>query len=191
MSHQGWEVYVITRQRTGDIVWRFVAQFVDRVAAEDRGDEQMMMDRLDVDYDDMSVFVPAKRGDVAAWLEASADWEPAISLTHMVGRGLSQPWRSFMIYTLPTTRPELLSLTLGFTSDGGVILGVETATRDEAALWLRRLADDFEADLGLVTSGAAPSSFADAEKLIARGNAHLHWRRPSTSPPTASPTRLS
>lgn len=183
----GWEAWVITPYRNADTISRFVGGFVDRAAAEDRGDEQLMMTPLaERDAADFVMTSSTTTDEIARWLRDGSDWEPARTLTQSLARGLSRPWREFSLFGLPSSRPDLMSAAIEFTSDGELVLGVEARTLEEAAAWLQRLAEEFAADLGLV-SGSVPGNRERAEELIATGKAHHHWRRlPATGGETIS-----
>jgi hypothetical protein len=189
VADPGWDVYVITSHRSIETLARFIAGFVDRAAAEDRGDEELMLLPLNRSTTDFVMTASTAPGDVARWFKESLDWEPALTLTHSIQRGLSRPWRAFSLFNLPCSRPDLMAASIGFTPDGELVLGVEATTREDAVAWLTRLAEEFNADLGLV-SGQPPLSRDDAEELIANDIAHHHWRRtpgtgaePSSRPP--------
>ena len=173
----GWEVWVITPHRSPYTLSRFLGGFVDRAAAEDRGDEQLMLrplvERAPADYPKPA---SSRTEEIARWLEEGSDWEPAVTLTHSIERGLSRPWRAFSLFGLPSSRPDLMSASIEFTPDGELVLGVEARTREHAGVWLERLAEEFDADLGLL-SISPPGSRAGAEELIATGQAQQHWRR--------------
>jgi hypothetical protein len=178
----GWEVWVITPHRNADTISRFLSAFVDRAAAEDRGDEQLMLRPLDRTPVGFVMTSSTTTDDVAQWFRDSADWEPALTLTHSIERGLSRPWRAFSLFHLPTCRPDLVSASIEFTPDGELVLAVEARTRKEAVAWLTRLAAEFDADLGLLAIGPLGSR-SGAEELIANGHAQHHWRRHTGSGP--------
>lgn len=187
----GWDVWVITPHRNADTISRFLAGFVDRAAAEDRGDEQLMLSPLvegaSVDF---ATSPSTTTEQIAGWVN-EFDWEPALTLTHSIERGLSRPWRAFSLFGLPSIRPDLMSVAIQFTPDGELVLGVETRSKEEATAWLGRLAEEFDADLGLV-SLYVPGSRERAEELIATGKPHHHWRRkPATATEIASRPRIS
>jgi hypothetical protein len=191
MADPGWDAYVITPHRSIETLARFVAGFVDRAAAEDRGDEELMLLPLNRSTTDFVMTAPGAPGDLARWFKESFDWEPALTLTHSIQRGLSRPWRAFSLFNLPSSRPDLMAASIGFTPDGELVLGVEARTREDAVAWLTRLAEEFDADLGLV-SGQPPLSRDEAEELIANDIAHHHWRRtPDTGAEASSPPPIS
>jgi hypothetical protein len=173
----GWEVWVITPHRDSDTLERFIGNFVDRPAAEDRGDEQLMLRPLVEREPVVFQMTPSTTTeDVVGWLEQLSEWEPAITLTHSIQRGLSRPWRAFSLFNLPSSRADLMGASIDFTPDGELVLGVEARSKEEAIAWLARLAAEFDADLGLVTDNTVGSR-GGAEALIATGQAHYHWRR--------------
>ena len=51
------------------------------------------------------------------------EWEAAVSLRHVVQRGLDYPRRAFTVY-LRSKDPDIQEVTLSFTVDDGLILGV-------------------------------------------------------------------
>jgi hypothetical protein len=181
----GWEAWAITRHRNSDTLARFLERFVDRAAAEDQRDEQLSLLPLDRPQRDFAMAEGTTHEEIAAWLRESFDWEPAITLTHSIARGLSIPWRAFSLFGLPSCRADLMSASVRFTPDGELVLALEARTLDEAITWLKRLAEEFDADLGLV-AGSPPGSRAEAEEMIRNGRSHYHWRRQPSSGTSAS-----
>jgi hypothetical protein len=110
------DVYVVSAARNHETIDRFLGEYVDRVASEDRGDEELMMLTLDSSGQPSS-------GD--EW-----DWEPSKSLTHIVERGLRLPPRAFSVY-LKARDPLLAGATLAFDTDNQVIFGI--SMEDEGA----------------------------------------------------------
>lgn len=191
MAAPGWDVWVITSHRSADTLQRFLAGFVDRAVAEDRGDEQLMLLPLDRSTTDFVMTSSTAPGDIERWFKETFDSEPAITLTRSIQRGLSRPWRAFSLFNLPSSRPDLMTASISFTPDGELVLGVEARTREDAVVWLTRLAKEFDADLGIV-SGQPPLSRDEAEELIANDIAHHHWRRrPGTGAEASSRPPLS
>lgn len=103
------DIYVISPSRNRETIERFLGAYVDRVASEIRGDEELMMLALD------SSGRPSA-GDV--W-----DWEPSKSLTHIIDRGLQFPRRAFSVH-LKTLDTSLTGAILAFDVDNQVIFGV-------------------------------------------------------------------
>jgi hypothetical protein len=103
------DIYVISPVRDRETIERFLDAYVDRVASEDRGDEELSLVTLDLSGQ-------PSRGD--AW-----DWEPSENLTHIVERGLQFPRRAFSV-NLKTLDASLAGATLAFDVDNQVIFGV-------------------------------------------------------------------
>ena len=110
------DIYVISRARDRETIERFLSAYVDRAASEDRGDEELMMLALD------SSGQPSSGDD---W-----DWEPSMSLTYIVDRGLQLPHRAFSV-ALKTLDASLAGATLAFDVDNQVIFGI--SMDDESA----------------------------------------------------------
>jgi hypothetical protein len=168
-----WNLYVMTRKRTRGVIDDFVGEFIDTDAAWHRPrDEQLMVAPLD-----------RPSLDDSATLD-DYEWEPAISLGHIVDRGLDRPWRAFFVPGLPARDPELLTVTIGFTADGCLIAGLETATLDSAIAWLQRLADRLDAEVGMISEYAPSVGLAEAEAAIEMGFSRVHvgWRRGQAQP---------
>src|SRR5688500_7429649 len=111
------DIYCLTKHRDIDIISRFLDKYVDRAASEGRGDEELMMRPLD-----MSNFTDT--------LE-SYDWEPALTLTNSIQRGLDYPRRSFSI-CLTTPQGIEMGALLHFTTDDQLVLGL--SIDDDGAL---------------------------------------------------------
>lgn len=110
------DVYVVSSARDRETIERFLNAYVDHVASEDRGDEELMLLALDSSGQPSS-------GD--EW-----DWEPSGSLSHIVERGLQSPRRAFSVH-LKTRDTSLAGATLAFDIDNHVIFGV--SMEDEGA----------------------------------------------------------
>src|SRR4051794_35298208 len=110
------DIYGLTHRRNFETINQFIDDFVGREANEDRGDEELMMDPLD-----------RTAGDSLD----SYDWEPAISLTHIIEVGLRQPPRAFTVY-LKANHAEFDRAILSFTSDNQLILSA--SIEDEGAI---------------------------------------------------------
>ena len=95
------DIYGLTLHKNFEIINHFIDHYVNRVASEDRCDEELMIEPLD--------------GIIDEHLD-SYEWEPAISLTHIVERGLSQPPRAFAVY-LKAQQAEFDGIIICFTSD--------------------------------------------------------------------------
>jgi hypothetical protein len=90
---------VISPERNRETIERFLTTYVDRVASQDRGNEELMLVALD------SSGQPASGDDWDAW-----DWEPAKTLTHIVERGLQSPRRAFSACLKPLRCSRLTSI---------------------------------------------------------------------------------
>lgn len=104
------DVYGLTRHRDAATIDRFLNAYVDRAKSEDRGDEELMLERL--------LPIPPGTGDDAF------EWEPALTLSRIVERGLAFPRRAFTVYLAPTAGIQP-SVVLSFTADDQLILGLE------------------------------------------------------------------
>jgi hypothetical protein len=144
------DIYGLTKHRDIETINRFLDKYVDRATIEERGDEELMMRPLDISND-------------CGTLE-SADWEPALTLTHSIHRGLDYPRRSFSIYLAAPQGSEMSSV-LHFTEDDQLVLGLSIddaeslpENEERAKLLLADLARDFECHLGLIAGEEPPPS---------------------------------
>ena len=142
------DIYVFSCHRNADTLNRFVARYADRVASEDRGDEELMMLKLDSGCDDRSA--------------DAYEWERAVSLTRILERALDTPCRAFMIYVKPRGKRVYL-VTLAFTADDQVVLGLSLddadgseATLERAKGLLTQLAMEFDAHAGFIGAEESP-----------------------------------
>jgi hypothetical protein len=145
------DVYVVSKRRDRTTIERFLERWIDRPASEDRRDEELMM--LPLGATDASANV--------AW-----EWEPALTLTHAIQRGVDVPSRAFVLYLKP--RESLVdAVTVGFTADDRVVFGVSV----DDPLWsddrlvfakdlLLKLADEVEADSGYIAAEEPAPLFA-------------------------------
>ncbi len=145
------DIYVVTRHRTRATVHRFIDEYVDRAASEDRGDEELMM----LPFDFLTQDPPRD-----SW-----QWEPARTLSHVVERGLDKPPRAFAVY-LKSQSATLDRVILAFTTDDQVVFGAsiddsggEPQNLDRAKLLLQELASAFSADSGFVGVEMPPPLF--------------------------------
>ena len=147
------DVYVRSTHRDRETLRRFVDEYVDRAASEDRGDEQLMMLPLDLTRRERALSARTAGGDAVwdAW-----DWEPAATLDHILERALSEPRRAFFVYLTSSDGRYAGGINLGFTTDDRVIFGVsiEDDEGEDALSSARRamaeLAEVFSADEGFV-----------------------------------------
>ncbi len=110
------DIYGLTKHRDASTIDRFLDAYVDRVKSWDRGDEELMMEPL---------LLTSPLTGVDAY-----EWEPALTLSHIIERGLASPRRAFTVSLAPK-RVDLTSVILSFTADDQLILGV--AIDDEGA----------------------------------------------------------
>jgi hypothetical protein len=174
MTHQGLDVYVVTRDRTRRAAEGFINEFVDVDRAWHRPDDEELM------------LLPLGATEPHS---GDYDWEPSISLGHVVDRGMDRPWRAFFISNLPTLDARLIGATIGFTSDGCLLAGVETETMEEATASLRILINRLDAEIGAATLGPPWFSMAEAEAAITAGwsDVHVRWRRGQADPEVVVP----
>ena len=92
----------------------------------------------------------------------SHERELAKTLSHVVSRGLMQPWRAFAV-NLKSKADEFTGAILAFTVDGRMILGVsvddsdeDPAKLDRAKALLQQMATDFCADAGFIGVEESP-----------------------------------
>ncbi len=103
------DIYGLTKHRDASTIDRFLDAYVDRVKSWDRGDEELMMEPL---------LLTSPLTGVDAY-----EWEPALTLSHIIERGLASPRRAFTVYLVPT-RADLTRVILSFTADDQLVLGV-------------------------------------------------------------------
>ncbi|MGE5674967.1 MAG: hypothetical protein ACM3XM_14010, partial [Mycobacterium leprae] len=142
------DVYVVSTRRDRDTITRFLNKWVDLGLSEDRGDEELML---------LSLGAIAPPSNDTDW-----EWEPAVSLTHIVDRGLQLPIRAFAVYLHPKD-PSLSDVTLAFMSNGQVVFGVslddptgDDQTVQRARSIMHTLAQDFDAEVAFVSCEAPP-----------------------------------
>ncbi len=115
------DVYGLTRHRDMATLNRFLDEYVDRAANADRGDEELMLEPLDM----------PSAGTQWEW-----EWEPSLTLSHIVERGLAYPRRAFTSYfsCLPAYHQAGIErVILSFTRDKQLVLGLSVSIgRDEA-----------------------------------------------------------
>ena len=145
------DIYCLTRHREIETINRFLDEYVDRAASEDRGSEEFYMDPLYAS--------PQGEGN---WEE---EWEPALTLSHMIQRGLDHPRRSFSVYMDTQSALNMTGALMHFTSDDQLVLGLsigdkggdpdgERTDRESelrAKAILERLAEQFDCHLGWIT----------------------------------------
>jgi hypothetical protein len=118
------DIYALTRHRDRATIERFLDEYGDRAANEERDDEELMLES------------PAFVGEdwtgqpTVAIPETAYDWEPARTLSHIVDRGLDHPRRAFTVYFKAKT-PDMDRIILAFTGEDQLVLGL--AIDDEGA----------------------------------------------------------
>lgn len=138
------DIYGLSRHRDRETINQFLDAFVDRAASEDRDGEEIGLLPLN----------PEVVGD--SW-----QWEPALTLTHIVERGLDYPRRAFTSY-LTSSRADIERAILSFTSDNQVVFGLSIYSGDfdddeaRATKLLSELARSFRCHLGLVVAEHHP-----------------------------------
>lgn len=144
------EVYALTRHRDRETIHRFLDEYTDRAANEDRADEDLMMEPL-----------PSASREAGV---DGYDWEPALTLTHTIQRGLDYPRRAFIIYLKPK-KVDLISVTLSFTNDDQMVVGLTLEdegdlpeTDERAKSLLDHLAEAYSCHMGLMLSEQPPPS---------------------------------
>lgn len=142
------DIYGLTRRREADIIHRFLDHYVDRMQCENRGDEALMLRKLDA---------PANSDVIDDY-----EWEPALTLAHTVQRGLEYPRRSFMVY-LTAKHPDIDQAILGFTTDNQLVLGLSIddaegspENLERAKALLSQLAQNYGCHRGLILAEQPP-----------------------------------
>jgi hypothetical protein len=144
------DIYALTTHRDRPTITRFLNEWVNVHAAEDRGDEELMLLPLGETEESLRTI--------------EYEWEPAQTLTHSIQRGLDRPPRAFRIY-LASKQPSALRVYLAFTLDDRLVLGIkmynddQQETLDAASVLLNDLAARYHCWLGMiVVEQAAPLS---------------------------------
>lgn len=164
------DIYGLTKHRDIQTINRFLDKYVDRTANEDRGDGELMMRPLD-----MSNFTDTTE---------SYDWEPALTLTNSIQRGLDYPCRSFSIYLTMPHDTEMGAL-LHFTEDDQLVLGLSIDDGDAlpeneelAKSLLMDLRGEFGCHMGLITvSDPPPSSESEFKDAIQKPLTVFLWQQ--------------
>ena len=104
------DVYVLIHQREEETIEKFLDEYIDRNAQEDRGDEELM------------ILPPDKFGQQDLKLEDFV-WIPAKTLTNSIAKGLEHPSKCFALY-FSSTRLDIHQVALKFTYDGKLVLGL-------------------------------------------------------------------
>jgi hypothetical protein len=140
------DVYGLTRHRDADTLNRFIREYVDLAANAERGDEELMLEPLDTE-------------------SGTVEWEPSLTLSHIVERGLAYPRRAFTAYfnCLPSMCQEGIERAiLGFTRDDQLVLGLSVYTGEweadevRAKDFLSHLSESYQCHVGLILSETPP-----------------------------------
>lgn len=150
------DIYCLTKRRDADTINSFLDRYVDRVQSEDREGEELMIRKLDApaDSDEMEDY----------------EWEPALTLSHAVWRGLEYPRRAFNIY-LKAKRRDIDQAILGFTTDDQLVLGLSIDDEEKpenlecAKELLFLLAEDYGCHRGLILVEQPPPN---SEEMFVR-----------------------
>jgi hypothetical protein len=142
------DIYGLTRRRDEITINRFIEAYVDKLKSEDRGREELMLEPLDSLIGSSSI--------------QSYDWAPALSLTHIIGRGLEYPRRAFVVYLSPKRENHRRAI-LSFTTDNMVIFGLSIDDEGQkteniiiAKGLLERLITEFECHVGIIAVESPP-----------------------------------
>ncbi|MDQ2902873.1 MAG: hypothetical protein M3Y81_04895 [Chloroflexota bacterium] len=142
------DIYGLTKNRDAITINRFLDTYVDRAASNDRGDEELLMEPL----------LPTQPGTGFDAFES----EPALTLSHIIDRGLAFPRRAFTVYLTPR-RADLTKVILSFTADDQLVLGV--SLDDEGAIpeneksardILAQLVEEYGCHIGLILVESPP-----------------------------------
>jgi hypothetical protein len=162
------DIYVLSKSRDRDTLERFISTYLDRHVSEMRGDEELMMLPLGATKELL-------RTD--EW-----EWEPAITLSHILERGLDHPRRAFVVYLKPKDT-TLSSVTLAFTADNQIVFGLsiddegkKPKNRNLAKRLLQNLAQSFNGHLGLITYEEEPPPLSEEEAQNMNSQIYI-WRK--------------
>lgn len=142
------DIYGLTKHRDAATIDRFLDTYVDRAKSWDRGDEELMIEPLvpTLPLTDLDAF----------------EWELALTLSHIIERGLAFPRRAFTVY-LVAKQADLTRVVLSFTADDQLILGLsiddEGATPENerrAKELLAQLVEEYACHSGLIVVEAPP-----------------------------------
>lgn len=135
-------IYGITNQRDELTINRFLDKFVDRSKSENRENEELMLTPLTASKNHLEL--------------NEYDWEPSLTLTHIIKRGLDYPRRAFTIYLEPKDA-EIDGIILSFTTDDQLIVGLtiddegmKLENEQRAKNLLDELMHDFNCHSGLI-----------------------------------------
>jgi hypothetical protein len=172
------DIYCLTKHRDLETINHFLDNYVDRATSEDREGEEVYL-------------IPDHQGE-GSW---EPQWEPALTLTHMIQRGLDYPRRSFSVYMDTQSALNMTGALMHFTSDDRLVLGLSIGDKGDysdgeltdseselrAKAILERLAEQFNCHLGWITV-EDPPPHSEAEFREA-------WKKPLTIYFQAFPSR--
>lgn len=143
------DIYGLTKHRDSATIERFLNASVDRAKSWDRGDEALMMVPL-------SLTPPETGEEGTEWEPDSFEWEPALTLSHIIERGLASPRRAFTAY-LTAQREDLKRVMLRFTVDDQLVLGIsiddegaQPENEGKAKQLLAHFMEEYDCHLGLI-----------------------------------------
>lgn len=142
------DIYCLTTSRNDETINTFLDTYSDRAKCEDRGDEELMIRKLDAPLDSDR--------------QQDYDWEPTATLSLALQRGLEYPRRSFSIY-LEANSPEIAGVILAFSEDDQLILGLSIDDEGEktenlkiAKDLLHKLVEEYDCHMGLILVESPP-----------------------------------
>lgn len=150
------DVYGLTRHRDALTLNRFLDEYVDREANADRSAEELALEPLD---------------ELPAGAKWDYEWEPSLTLSHIVRRGLDYPRRAFTNYfsCLPHyRRVGIERVIVSFTRDDQLVLGMSVSTGNmmdesewdtaeiQARELLAHIATAYQCHLGLILLETPP-----------------------------------
>lgn len=104
------DIYVLTTNRDKETIERFLAEFTDREAIEDRGDGELMI-------------LPKGKASKQVIDSNEYCWVKAHTVTHSIEIGLSEPDTCFTMY-LASNKRDIEFAIVTFTQDAKLILGL-------------------------------------------------------------------
>jgi hypothetical protein len=144
------DIYVLTHHRNEKTINRFIENFVDRSASEDRGTEELMIVRLEA-----KETANPYHGD-------DFEWKPALTLSHIIQYGLSDPPRAFCTYH-KSKYHDITQTMIAFTTDNQVVFGLsiddegmKPENLSRARNLLQTLAENYEGHVGLIAVEQPP-----------------------------------
>ena len=105
------DIYTLVNERNELLLLEFINTYIDLNINNDLEDTDLMILPLNANNPDELL-------NINDW-----DWEPAISITHSIKRGLDFPRRSYALYLNPNNT-EVLRIIIQFTTDDKMIVGI-------------------------------------------------------------------